>query len=183
MVVDAVITDSTCFQELHRYREAIVGNSSQPVRDCLKLVFNRLDLLGLAVGQLNLFLNMVDPNRLIGLSLASNDLNADGLKQLAPVLLKFRALQALDLSQNAINFSSSTENCEVLGAILRRLPNLKRFSLAGNPLGPRLRRIFRSVQPKFIYLSLAAGTALTAVDLNDCRNDQISKIASFFTHL
>jgi len=115
---------------------------------------------------LNLFLNMVDPNHLIGLSLASNGLSADGLKQLAPVLLNFHALQALDLSHNAINFSSSTEICELLGAIVRKLPNLQRLSLAGNPVGPRLRRIFRSVQPKFIYLSLTADTALTAIDLH-----------------
>lgn len=121
----------------------------------LQLEVQSLEVEGVGEAKLLQLLEMLDPDTLVGLSLAYNSLQNQGLLRVSECLRRFHGLVALDVSSNGVR-RGDAQHYDYLSNTIRGLPRLRRLNIKSCRIGGYLNTLVARCSRELSHLDLSA---------------------------
>lgn len=124
-------------------------------KSVLRFDVRNLEVEGIGEAKLVQLLGMLDPEPLIGLSVAYNSLQNQGLLHVLLNLRRFQGLVALDLSSNGMR-RGDTQHYIRLAATIRSLPQVRRLNIKSCRIGGFLNALLTPCNSQLSHLDVSA---------------------------
>ncbi|XP_077529345.1 leucine-rich repeat-containing protein 14-like [Haemaphysalis longicornis] len=121
----------------------------------LQFEVRNLEVEGVGEAKLLQLLEMLDPDALVGLSLAYNSLQNQGLLRVSERLRRFRGLVALDVSSNGVR-RGDAQHYDYLSDTIRSLPRLRRLNIKSCRIGGYLNTLVARCSRELSHLDISA---------------------------
>lgn len=124
-------------------------------RRALRIDVANLEVEGIGESKLIELLDMLETDLLVGLSVAYNSLQNEGLLHICERLRRLRGLVALDVSSNGVR-RGDVHHYDSLADTIRTLPQLRRLSLKSCRIGGYLNTLLSRCYRQLDHLDLSA---------------------------